>query len=380
MELEGFVKPVNDFYHTIFIRDGNLGTNITAYNFNESFDWSSFRIALIGLPDYGYKEENEQYLIAYEIRKNLALLSKSSSNIRIIDVGNIIKGQSPKDTAFAIGEVVAQLHKRDIVTILLGGTSDLGLGNFLGFVSNKKTAGLIHIDSHINLLYEGDKLSDRLTLDEIIFRNSESLFNFTNLGYQTFYVSQKELDLMDDLYFDAYRLGLVRGNLKEYEPVIRDADIVNLSLNSIKYSDSPGSLINSPNGFTGDEACQLSFYAGLSNKTNAFGVFDIGTGEGRKISCLLASQIVWYFIEGIINQIPESPKVNKNDFTRFEIHVNQISQEFVFYRSNKSNRWWVEVPVKSDDKIMISCSLVDYEKAVAQEIPERWWKMFQKLS
>lgn len=380
MELEGFIKPVNEFYHSILIKEGHLGNNITAFNFNDSFDWNNYRIALIGLPQTNYKEEIEEYLVAYEIRKNLALLTKPSQNCQIIDIGNIIRGKSSKDTAFAIGEVVSQLHKKNIITILLGSTSDLGLGNFLGFASNKNAASLIHIDSHINLLYEGDRISDRLTLDEVIFRNSEYLFNYTNIGYQTFYVSHKELDLLDDLYFDAYRLGLVRANIKDYEPVIRDAEVINFSLNSVKYSDSPGSLIKSPSGFTGDEACQLSFYSGLSSKVKAFGVFDIALGEGRLISCILASQIIWYFIEGIVNQIAESPKADISNFTRITVNMSQLSQDFIFYRSNTSNRWWIEVPVKPSDKIIIACSAQDYERAVAQDIPERWWKMYQKLN
>lgn len=380
MELEGFVKPVSDFYHSIFIKDGHLGTNITAFSLSENYNWDNYRLALIGLPHNYFVEETEEYLVAYEIRKHLALLAKPAQSCKIIDLGNIIKGKSPKDTAFAVGEVIAQLHKKNIVTILLGGTSDLGLGNFLAFASNKKAASLIHVDSHINLLFEGDRLSDRLTLDEVIFRNSEFLFNYTNIGYQTFYVSQKELDLLDDLYFDAYRLGVVRANIKEYEPIIRDADVVNFSLNSVKYSDSPGSLINSPSGFTGDEACQLSFYAGLSSKAQAFGVYDITLKEGRSISCVLASQIIWYFIEGVLNQIVETPKNALADFTRIVVNVNQLSQEFVFYRSNKSNRWWVEVSVKPEEKIFIACSPQDYERAVAQDIPDRWWKMYQKLN
>jgi formiminoglutamase len=380
MELLGFVKPVSEFYHSIFIRDSHLGANVTAFNFEDNFDWGTYRIALIGLPQFHYKEESEEYIVAYEVRKNLALLAKGQQSCNIIDIGNVIQGKTFKDTAFAIGEIVAQLHRFNIVTVLIGGTSDLGLGNFLGYVSNQKAANLIHIDSHINLLFEGDKLSDRMTLDEIIFRNSEYLFNYTNIGYQTFYVSQKEIDLIDDLYFDAFRLGIVRSNLKDFEPVLRDAEIVNFSLNSIKYSDSPGSLVKSPNGFSGDEACQLSFYAGLSGKSMAFGVFDIDSGEGRNISCILSSQIVWYFIEGILNQVPESPKANSSGFTRFTVFMNQLSLEFTFYKSIKSNRWWLEVPVKSDDKHIISCSIQDYEKALAQEIPDRWWKMFQKLN
>jgi len=380
MELDGFVKPVTDFYHSILLKDNHLGGNIAAFSFNESIDWSSFRFALLGLPFNSYSNENEEYLVAYEIRKNLALLSKPSKQRKIIDLGNVIKGRTPKDTTFAIGQIVAQLHEEGIIAILLGGTTDLGLGNFLGFASNKKAASLVNIDSHIHLLFEGDRLSDRLTLDEVIFRNSEYLFNYTNIGYQSFYVSQKELDLLDDLYFEAYRLGMVRANIKEFEPLLRDAEIVNFSLNALKYADSPGSMIKSPNGLTGEDACQLSFYAGLSNKASTFGVYDIELGDGRSISCILASQIIWYYIEGVSNQIIESPKNNKDGFTRFAINVNQLNQEFVFYKSNSSNRWWVEVPVKPSENILISCSHLDYEKAVGQEIPERWWKMYQKLN
>jgi formiminoglutamase len=380
MELKGFIKPVSDFYHSILIKENHIGVNIVSYNFDEPVEWSAYRIALLGIPLNIYSDEHEEYLVAYEIRKHLALLAKPSKQCRIIDLGNIVRGRTPKDTAFAIGEVVSQLHTLGITTILLGGTTDLGLGNFLGYASNKKAASLIHIDSHVHILFEGDRLSDKLTLDEIIFRNSEYLFNYTNIGYQTFYVSQKELDQLDDLYFDAFRLGMVRSNIKEFEPLLRDAEIVNFSLNAVKYSDSPGSMIKSPNGFTGDEACQLSFYAGLGNKAMAFGVYDIDSGDGNAISCILASQIIWYYIEGIMNQIIESPKLNKEDFTRITVNMNQLSQEFVFYRSKTSNRWWVEVPVKPDDKLVISCSPRDYERAVEQEIPERWWKMYQKLN
>jgi hypothetical protein len=378
MELEGFILPVTDFYKSARFRESDLGSGIMTFDFKTTFDWSSIRIALIGLPQNG--PEAEEFQVANEIRRALAALTRSSRQCNVMDVGNIIRGKTPKDTAFAIGEVVAQLHAARIITILLGSSLDLGLGNFLGFVSNKKPASLINIDARINLLYDGERVPGHLPLDEIIFRNSEYLFNFANIGYQSFYVSQKEIDLLDDLYFDAYRLGVVRASLKDYEPVLRDAEIVNLSLNAVKYCDSPGSAIQSPNGFTGDEACQLSFYAGLSCKTMAFGVFDIGISQGHEISCLLAGQIIWYFIEGVNNQINESPQLNNNDFTRFVVNVNQLSQEFVFYRSNKSNRWWVEVPVKENDHVIISCSAQDYDRAVGQEIPERWWKMFQKLN
>lgn len=379
MEIDGYVKPVNDFYNSILIKETHLGSTIFAYHEKDKqINWSNFKVALIGLPNQ-IQNECGEYEISYEIRKQLALLAKASKPINIVDVGNIIKGATPKDTAFAIGQVVAQLHQHNIATILLGGSSDFGLGNFLAFAANKKTANIISIDSKIHLLFEGDRMSDSLTLDEIVFRNSEYLFNFTNIGYQTYYVPQKELDLLEDLYFDAYRLGNVRNNTKDYEPLLRDADIVNLSFNAIKFSDSPSSSFPSPNGLTGDEACQLSFYSGLSGKTFAFGVYDIEVTNDKKISCALASQSIWYFLEGFSNRFIENPRTHKEQFISFTVNNEQTSQEFIFYKSRKSNRWWVEIPVK-EKSLIISCSLMDYEQAINQEIPDRWWKMFQKLN
>ena len=50
-------------------------------------------------------------------------------------------------------------------------------------------------------------------LSKIIIEEPNNLFNFSTIGYQTYYNSQEEIDLIEKLYFDAYRLGKYLKNL-----------------------------------------------------------------------------------------------------------------------------------------------------------------------
>ena len=68
-------------------------------------------------------------------------------------------------------------------------------------------------------------------MNDIITKNPSKLNNFTNLGYQTYLIAQEELDLMDKLFFDSFRLGEVLNDLKITEPVFREADIAKMKEN-----------------------------------------------------------------------------------------------------------------------------------------------------
>jgi hypothetical protein len=43
-------------------------------------------------------------------------------------------------------------------------------------------------------------------LTKIIVEEPNNLFNYCNIGYQTYFNSQEEIDLIEKLFFDAYRL------------------------------------------------------------------------------------------------------------------------------------------------------------------------------
>jgi hypothetical protein len=157
-----------------------------------------------------------------------------------------------------------------------------------------------------------------------------------------------------------------------------------MDLSAIRQSDAPACTHPSPNGFTGEEACQLSRYAGHSPSTKVYGVFNLvpQADQGGQ-TAHLASQIIWYFMDGLTQRLPEHPNQAPDRFKKFIVSMNEMEHDIIFYKSLDTERWWFEVPVLGKTRqrhLLISCSQEDYQKACNHEIPDRWLNAFQKLN
>jgi hypothetical protein len=64
----------------------------------------------------------------------------------------------------------------------------------------------------------------------------------------------------------------VKENIEEMEPVIRNCQIFSFDINAIAHSFAPSNTL-SPNGFSGEEACVLMRYAGMSPNINSIGIY-----------------------------------------------------------------------------------------------------------
>ncbi len=132
----------------------------------------------------------------------------------------------------------------------------------------------------------GQGLAESSYLSHIVLRQPNFLFNYSNLGFQTYLVDQPGIELMDKLFFDAHRLGELRANITEAEPVLRNADTVSIDMTSIRRADAPGTTRPGPNGFHGEEVCQLMRYAGISEKVTSVGLYEMdpwrGSGPGHR--------------------------------------------------------------------------------------------------
>jgi len=59
-------------------------------------------------------------------------------------------------------------------------------------------------------------------------------------------------------------------------------------------------------------------------------------------------------------------------------------EELVFYKSDKTERWWIEIPFISHlnnnlkRNSLLPCSHDEYIVACNNEMPERWWKAQRK--
>jgi hypothetical protein len=333
------------------------------------------------------------------IRKYLYALSSGSQGT-VVDLGNLRTGKTLADTYFGLMDVLSVLYQQNIVTLLIGGTLDIFYGNYMALAEQDIT--LSTITPQLRLPMQG---SENHPLNTLMFDHKEpqtlnlklqtstaqpsTKLNFKpvhicNIGYQSYYVPQQDLDDFNDSYFEAYRLGEVReGNMRGIEPVIRDSDLLAISMNAVKYSDAPAASNTSPNGFTGEEICQLALFAGLSHRCQSTGIFDmIPHNDLQGITAKLAAQMAWYFIEGVKRRNPDNPKDDVQNFKKYLIYFDQLHHNLCFYKNNRTERWWIEVPSISNDNesLMISCTPEDYTKASEQEIPDRWWKTYQRIN
>jgi len=320
------------------------------------------------------------------IRKNFYKLFEGPYDTRVADLGNIKSGHSIDDTYFALSNVCSELLQKNIIPLILGGGQDLTYANYLAYENLGQTINMFCLDPIFDLGSADDKAHSQSYLSRIILHQPNFLFNYTNAGYQSYFVDKDAVVLMDKLYFDTYRLGMVRSNLEEVEPMVRNADLFSFDISCIRQSDAPGNGNSSPNGFYGEEACQIIRYAGLSDKLTSIGFYEYNPLlDNQEQTAMLVAQMLWYFIDGFYNRKKDYPAKDKDGFIKYHVTFKDQTETIVFYKSKKSDRWWMEVPLQSEQRAryerhyLVPCSYNDYKTALNEDLPERWWQTFKKF-
>lgn len=384
----------SDFFEPINLKQGDLNFNyspnnfVSAVSFYEGQELIDYSIAIIGVGEERGSSSNVGTSLApNHVRKYLYRLNKLNGSAKIIDFGNLKVGSSLNDTYFALSSIIEELIKLNILPIIIGGSQDLTYANFLAYKNLEQTVNLVSIDSHFNLGEPDEEINSNNFLTKIILHQPNFLFNYSNIGYQTYFVDSTEIDLMGKLFFDVYRLGQVQKNIEDVEPIVRNADIISIDVSAIRQSESPGNANASPNGFYGEQACQISRYAGLSDKLTSIGFYEVNPEfDNNGQTAHLVAQMIWYFIDGVNNRKKDFPVGSRKTYTKYRVNIQNGENELIFYKSDKSERWWMDVPYPSHQKIkyerhlLVPCSYKDYQTACDDEMPDRWWQTFQKLA
>lgn len=358
----------------------HLGSKVVFHSEHDFPDLEQVKIAIIGvLENRGDDGGHGKEVHLNAIRKELYGLFPGNWHTSIADLGDILSGNDIKDTYFALQKVIAGLIRRKIIPIVIGGSQDLTYALYRSYDDLEQMVNLVSIDNRFDFGKHDGPVTASSYLSKIVIDEPNNLFNYSNVGFQTYYNSQEEIDLIEKLFFEAYRLGEVSNNISISEPVFRDADIVSLDLTSVKSCDSGNFITFTPNGFNGKEICSLSRYAGISDKVSLFGIFN---HNNSKQEAVLIAQIVWYFIEGFHYRSNEYPFGKKDSYLKYIVPLDD--EQLVFYKSDKTERWWIEIPFISNGNnklkrnTLLPCSYEDYLGACNQELPERWWKAQRK--
>ena len=252
-----------------------------------------------------------------KIRQELYKLFNGEAKPRIADLGNIRQGHEVKDTYYALSNVLTYLLQNKTIPVVLGGGQDLTYANYRAYESLGQVINILAVDPGFDLGQTDQKLDSQSYLNKIILHQPNFLFNFTNIGYQSYYVDPHSINLMKNLYFDVYRLGKIRENLLEAEPLTRNADMMTIDVAAIRHSDSPGTKLANPNGFYGEEICQVMRYAGLSDKLTSLGIYEYNPElDPNNQTAKLVSQMIWYFVDGYYNRKKDYPYKDKTQYVK----------------------------------------------------------------
>jgi len=371
--IQDFLEPVSPSYilGDISINESQLRSHIVIYD--KYFpDLTEVDIIIVGIMDErGIGNGNTKGEAPDCIRKQLYQLYHWHTDTRIVDIGNIRSGHSLADTYAAVRTVIKALTEENHTVIILGGSHDLTLAQYGAYAESKKIIEATCIDTLINLVGESALRSENFLM-EMLTGEPNFIGHYNHLAFQSYLVHPAMLQTMDKLRFDCYRLGVIKENIQEMEPVLRHTHMLSVDMCSLAYAYAPGSGI-SPNGLNGEEICTLTRFAGMSDQLSTIGIYGYNTEDDvHLLTAQQIAQMIWYFIDGRAKRQTEAPLNERNQYNEFHVAFNEI--DTLFLQSKRTGRWWMQMP----NGKMIPCSQNDYRLASHNEIPERWFRVQER--
>ncbi|MDP4253871.1 MAG: formimidoylglutamase [Bacteroidota bacterium] len=344
-------------------RDGQIGKLIDAHVefFPDLFEADIVIVGCEGSKGAARKDRRA----ADAIREQFYQLFYWHPELKLADAGNIRSGATHADTQAALKTVLRELTGIGKTVVILGGSHDLTLAQYYAYADRKNIVEATCIDALIDLDIHSLDRSDNFLM-EMLTGEPNYIHHYNHIGFQSYYVHPHMLETMDKLRFDCFRLGSVKENIEEMEPVIRNSHLFSFDISAIAHAYAPANSL-SPNGFTGEEAAILMRYAGLSHNVNTVGVYGYFPAKDQdQLTARQISHMLWYLIDGRSKGKREA-SLSQRDFF-IEYHTAFAEVETTFLQSKKTQRWWMQLP----DNKYIACSYHDYVMASSNEIPERW--------
>lgn len=372
-DLTDFLIPVNvqELNDDNGFTDGQLAKHISIFE-TEIPDITESDLVLVGIGEMrGSGILTGESYAPDKIRRQLYQLHYWHTDTKIADLGNIKTGAHITDSYAALRTVLTEIFNAGKTAIILGGSHDITLAQNDTYKELNQIIEATCVDALIDLRGDSMLRSENFLLD-MLTGEPNMIRHYNHIGFQSYFVHPRLLETMDKLRFDCFRVGIVKENIEEMEPVIRNSHMMSFDISALKYSDAPSNA-QSPNGLSGEEACILTRYAGMSSNLNSIGIYGYNPQQDvKELTAKQIAQMIWYFIDGKSRSKQEIRLEERSNFNEF--HTAFAEVDTVFLQSRKTNRWWMQMP----DKKFIACSYNDYLKASLNEIPERWLRIQER--
>ena len=372
MELNLLLKPVEVDSLKLNLKQDSIFHSL--YVFEEKLPrWKNLDIAIIGVNEYRGLEQEFFASGADKFRKRFYELKQQKHSLKVADLGNLICADNHLDTLDRLAEICKLLMEENVIPLIIGGSHDLDFAQFRAYEHLNKDLKVLTVDSSIDIDEKGNPSEAHVR--NMLLHEPNFLFNYAHVGYQTYLNHPNSTDLLEKMNCDHIRLGEIKDDIKKVEPHIRFANMLSFDLAAIKQSDFSTSFNPQPFGLTAESACQMMWYAGLSNNCNSVGIYGYypeldGRGNGAGVIAIMT----WYFIEGFYHR--KKLNFNSQDYKRFNVEVD--GENVVFYKDIRNEMWWVEIEDgKNIEKV--PCSYDDYYEASLGTLPQLIFDMRLKF-
>ncbi|SNC77456.1 Arginase family enzyme [Hymenobacter gelipurpurascens] len=374
MNLAIFFDPLHEELISASSSSTTLATYVTP--FLDAFpDWRVADLALIGLDEWrGSALGAPATHGANAVRSSLYQLQKGAGPVRLVDLGNLRPGLTLQDTYQRLREIIAALLEHNTVPILLGGSHDLDYGQFLAYETLDRAVSFATIDARVDMAEQDGSCPEESHLRRMLMHEPSFLFNFAQLAHQQYLVAPDVLAALEKLHFETLRVGQIRDDIRQAEPLLRQADFVSFDVAALRWNDAPAYYPPNPFGLTNEEAAKLAWYAGHNDQLSSFGLYGYRPDHDHHgLAAMTLATMLWYFIEGYYHRRGETDFQSKR-FIRYAVGLPGTPAKLVFYKGKRTEKWWLEVEslADSDIKRIVPCSYQDYLRAAQGDLPNRW--------
>ncbi len=357
----------------------SLGGSITSQT-SEDFDIAKMDIAIVGITENRGTTAEGVNMAANKVREKLYALKRGSASYRITDLGNLNNGPELEESQARLREVCEFLMTYNVIPLIVGGSQEMVLGQYRAYEAQERLISVMNVDARLDM--EDEDEASKSFLTSLLTHQPNYLFSYNHLAHQSYLVDAQALTAIDKLYFESKRLGELRDDIQEAEPLIRLADMLSFDVSAIRSADAPGASDPQPFGLTGEEACQIAWYAGMNDKLTSLSISEFsGTQDDAhgKTASVIAT-MMWYFIEGYYNR-KDSGLFDSDSYLKYVVSMESTDETLEFYKSKLSDKWWMVVTYGQGhaERAFIPCSYQDYTAATHGDFPERWIQAQGKL-
>jgi len=274
IELHSYFKPLNSGIYPVKDRweTTQIGRLIDSHTSDHFPELKFAEIAIFNVPEYEGSKNNSASQDC-KIRALFYELHKEKLP-RIVDLGTLELMPTRKESFHSIQIVCEALIHDGIIPVIIGGGHDISYAIYKAYAALEKFITLTTVDKSFDIGLEDDKLASCSHFGKIISHKPSHLFHYVSLAYQSYFISNMATEMLKEMNFDLLRLGDLKANFKEVEPIMRNTDFLSFDISSIQYAYAQANVYSSPNGLTGEEACKTMRYAGVSDKLSAIGLFE----------------------------------------------------------------------------------------------------------